>query len=272
MTRPRGKPEIADWRLRPRPSTGGALAYIVGDVHGCYDLLRERANGRRPLVVFCGDYVDRGADSAKVVEAVLQLQDRRDIQVHLLKGNHEAAMLDFVQKPADGRDWLGFGGLETLASYGVTIDGPPSAEALETARDRLLEQLPAAHLELLRRLELMLIIGDYAIVHAGVRPAIPLAAQSAEDVLWIRDDFILADQPFEKTIVHGHTWTGVEPQLKWNRIGIDTGAYETGVLTAVCLDERDVTFLQTSRPAPTLERGAPSRGEGLKPASIDRWM
>ncbi len=217
------------------------LAKLVADS-------RERAYGRRPILIFCGDYVDRGADSAKVVETVIQLQRRADFDVRLLKGNHEQAMLDFLRDPTEMAAWIGFGGAETLASYGVELDDELSDEGLIAARDRLLERLPASHLHMLHQLELMLIVGDYAVVHAGVRPGVALESQSEQDLLWIRDAFIDAEGPFEKVIVHGHTWTGNQPQLEPHRIGVDTGAYQTGVLTAVRLDGRDITFLQAGPP------------------------
>lgn len=232
---------------------------MVGDVHGCFDLLllllakvvadsRERANGRRPILIFCGDYVDRGPDSAKVVEAVIQLRRRDDFDVRLLKGNHEQAMLDFLTDPVGAIGWLRFGGVETLAAYGVTLKDGFADASLIDARDRLLERMPAPHLHLLHQLELILVVGDYAVVHAGVRPGVALESQSEEDLLWIREPFIGSSGPFEKVIVHGHTWADDQPQRQSNRIGVDTGAYQTGVLTAVRLDGPDVAFLQAGTP------------------------
>ncbi len=243
----------------PTPSTNGQLVYVIGDVHGCYDLLldllgriaadsRERAHGRRPILIFCGDYVDRGPNSAEVVEAVIQLHRRDDLDVRLLKGNHEQAMLDFLRDPAGAVGWLDFGGTETLASYGVRIEGAQFQDRLLAARDQLLDRLPAAHLNLLHQLDMMLVVGDYAIVHAGIRPGVDLGDQAEEDLLWIREDFLDSNRSFDKVIVHGHTWTGVRPQLEPHRIGVDTGAYQTGVLTAARLDGQDISFLQASQP------------------------
>jgi serine/threonine protein phosphatase 1 len=241
------------------PSVNGQLVYVVGDIHGRYDLLikllakivadsRERAFGRQPFLIFSGDYVDRGPDSAKVIEAVIQLRRRDDLAVRLLKGNHEQAMLDFLRDPVNAIAWLAYGGADTLSSYGVELEIEPDDERLMAARDELLERMPAAHLHLLHELELMLVVGDYAVVHAGVRPGVELAHQSEYDLLWIRDAFINSDQPFEKIIIHGHTWTGDQPQLGPHRIGVDTGAYRTGVLTALRLDGREVDFLQANDP------------------------
>lgn len=237
----------------------GELVYAVGDIHGCYSLLKdilarvaadagERARGRRPIVVFLGDYVDRGPHSAKVMEALVWLQRRTDLELHFLKGNHEQALLEFIDAPERGGPWLSFGGAETLIAYGVE---PPAAEApaqaYVSARDELLERMPASHLKLLQGLESLLVIGDYAFVHAGVRPGVPLEAQEENDLLWIRRGFVDQPGPFAKVIVHGHTWLGEQPQLSEHRLGLDTGAYATGVLTAVRLEDGEVGILQAKR-------------------------
>lgn len=241
-------------------STAGELVYAIGDIHGCYDLMKGllaevaadsavRAKGRRPILVFLGDYVDRGPQSAQVVEALVWLKRRPDLDVRLLKGNHEQAMLDFLDAPERGAGWLQFGGRETLESYGVL---PPEndAAAMIQARDELMTVMPAGHLRLLERLELMLGIGDYAFVHAGVRPGVALAEQQETDLLWIRQVFLEAPGPHEKVVVHGHTWLDERVQRHDCRIGVDTGAYATGVLTAVRLDGDEVEVLQVRRPAP----------------------
>ncbi|HEY3694295.1 metallophosphoesterase family protein [Phenylobacterium sp.] len=227
--------------------TDGEVVYAIGDVHGCYDLLRallariaadyaERDCRQRPILVFLGDYVDRGPQSAKVLEALVWLRGRREIELHLLKGNHEQALLAFLDQPETGANWLPYGGAETIAAYGVR---PPGSEegagAYARVRDDLLERMPAAHLRLLQQLQPMVVIGDYAFVHAGIRPGKPLARQSEDDLLWIRQGFLEAPGPHEKVIVHGHTWLDERPQLHEHRLGVDTGAYVTGVLTAIML-------------------------------------
>ncbi|MCR5874448.1 serine/threonine protein phosphatase [Phenylobacterium sp. J426] len=237
-------------------TTDGELVYAVGDVHGCYDLMKAllakiaadsaaRAEGRRPILIFLGDYVDRGPQSAKVIEALIWLKRRPDLEVRLLKGNHEQAMLAFLDAPEANRAWLDWGGAETLAAYGVT---PPARGedplAVIQARDALLERMPASHLLLLQRLELMVAVGGYAFVHAGVRPGAALAQQTEQDLLWIREGFLDAAGPHEKVIVHGHTWLDERPQLTEHRLGIDTGAYRTGVLTALRLDGAERECLQ----------------------------
>ncbi|HEY4032091.1 MAG TPA: metallophosphoesterase family protein [Caulobacteraceae bacterium] len=235
--------------------TSGELVYAIGDVHGRYDLLKQlismilddwkvQGADRRPLVIFCGDYVDRGPESAAVLEALIWLQQRTDIQACFLKGNHEAGMMRFLDNPPDCAGWLRFGGVETLKSYGVVAPSPEDPSSCFRARDLLLQRMPSSHLRFLERLELMLVVGDYAFVHAGVQPGVDLRGQREEDLLWIRQEFLTDEGPFEKIIVHGHSWTDDKPQVLPHRIGIDTGAYATGVLTAVRLDGADVGLLQ----------------------------
>ena len=240
----------------------GETIYAIGDIHGRYDLMKAllaqiagdypgRTAGRRPTLIFLGDYVDRGPDSAKVIEALIWLKRRPDLDVRLLKGNHEAAMLDFIDDPATTAAWLRFGGAETLAAYGVPAPEADEGEVgLARARDELLERMPASHLRLLQGLELMLVVGDYAFVHAGVRPKIALAAQDEQDLLWIRKDFLEASGGFEKVIVHGHTWIGDRPQVFDHRIGVDTGGYATGALTAVRLEDGEICVFQARAPEP----------------------
>lgn len=245
---------------QPTPArVGGELVYAVGDIHGCYELLKDmlaalaadtsvRARGRRPILVFLGDYVDRGPQSARVLDALVWLQRRTDLEIHYLKGNHEQALLEFLDVPARGGPWMSYGGAETLQAYGVAPpepDAPP--EAFFAARDELLERMPAAHLKFLIGLETMVTIGDYAFVHAGVRPGTPLEAQAEADLLWIRRGFVDQAGPFEKVIVHGHTWLSEQPQLSEHRLGLDTGAYATGVLTAARIEDGEVEVLQAKR-------------------------
>jgi serine/threonine protein phosphatase 1 len=251
----------------PPPGTGGRLVYAVGDVHGRYDLLKQllariaadrhgRAGGERPMLVFCGDYIDRGPQSAQVVEAMVWLGRRPEFELRTLKGNHEQAMLRFVEQPEENLDWLRFGGAETLQSYGV--QPPPQrgdAADLVAARDALVRNLPASHRRFLEGLETMVVVGDYAFVHAGVRPGAPLDEQVEDDLLWIRQDFLAAPGPFEKVIVHGHTCSE-RPEVLAHRIGLDTGAYATGVLTAARLDDGGVAVFGTGKAASAAEMAA----------------
>jgi serine/threonine protein phosphatase 1 len=233
----------------------------VGDVHGRLDVLeplvadilqdvKASLPDRPPLLVFLGDYVDRGPASAGVVDLILNLAAWADLEVCALKGNHEEAMLTFLEDAAFGPLWMEHGGGATLASYGVA---PPMSrsepQAWAEARQALADALPEAHLAFLNRLELIRIEGDYAFVHAGVRPGATLDQQTERDLLWIRYDFLDAPGPFEKVIVHGHT-PMEEPQILRHRLGVDTGAYATGVLTAVRLQGDSRSLIQARARGP----------------------
>jgi serine/threonine protein phosphatase 1 len=247
------------------PSTGGRLIYAVGDVHGRLDLLEPLAANiaadmaasactERPMLVFLGDYVDRGPASAGVIDLILELSAEPALEVRALKGNHEEALLMFLEDASFGATWMGHGGAATLASYGVQ---PPNTrtdpEVWEGVRDAFAAALPPSHLAFLRDLELMATEGDYAFVHAGVRPGVPLDRQAERDLLWIRYEFLEAPGPFGKVIVHGHT-PMEQPQVTPHRLGVDTGAYATGVLTAVRLDGVDQQMIQAQirKPAPVV--------------------
>lgn len=234
-------------------SSGGQVIYAVGDIHGRYDLLElmleliaadaaELSAGARLLAVFLGDYVDRGPDSRNVLERLSCLESAATLR--FLKGNHEAVMLNFLEDSAVGPQWSQFGGSETLASYGVAV--PASAadtQGWRQARDELAASLPDAHLAFLRGLDLSAEAGDYFFAHAGVRPGRRLDAQTEQDLLWIREDFLGDNRALPKIVVHGHT---PAPQPVWDRrrrIGVDTGAYVTGALTAARIEDGSVKFL-----------------------------
>jgi serine/threonine protein phosphatase 1 len=245
----------------PAPSTGGRLAYAVGDVHGRLDLLGPLLHdiaqdivaadpAQRPLLVFLGDYVDRGPASKGVVDLILQMQTWPKFEVRALKGNHEEALLQFLDDPSFGQTWMEHGGAATLVSYGVQ---PPAqrtdAAAWTPVRDAFVQALPPVHRAFYENLELMVTAGDYAFVHAGVRPGVPLAQQAERDLLWIRQEFLAERGRFEKVIVHGHTPMEA-PQLTPFRLGVDTGAYATGVLTAVRLEGEDQRVMQAKAKRP----------------------
>lgn len=239
------------------PETGGRLVYAVGDVHGRLDLLEplvrdiakdalKSAPKEQPVLVFLGDYVDRGPDSAGVIDLVLELDASGAFETRALKGNHEEALLQFLADPTFGPMWFEHGGGATLASYGVT---PPAVrtdlDAWAAAAEQFAAALPDHHLGFCQSLELMVTVGDYVFVHAGVRPGVPLDQQAEKDLLWIRRDFLESRAAFDKVVVHGHTPTQ-DPQLLPHRLGVDTGAYATGVLTAVRLDDEGPRVLQAS--------------------------
>jgi serine/threonine protein phosphatase 1 len=225
--------------------------YAIGDIHGQAALLDEllamieRDGMGRPetnVLVFVGDYVDRGGDSKGVVEQLLNL--RADFVAHFLRGNHDQALLDFLADPGSFPLWRDYGADETLASYGVPSPQSDDQEALRQTRDRLQASLPASHRRFFETLKLSETIGDYFFAHAGVRPGTALDQQEERDLMWIRDDFLNSRAAFGKIVVHGHTPTNA-PVVRRNRIGIDTGAYMTGRLTALVLEGTRRRFLQT---------------------------
>jgi serine/threonine protein phosphatase 1 len=242
----------------------GLCVYAVGDVHGqrrelerllaliTEDAERLRASdGLLPLVVFLGDYVDRGPDSRGVLDLLCAMSARFDagqgMACRFLIGNHEESMLDFLREPASGIEWLGYGGAETLISYGVrTSVGTTDPARCRTMRNALEVVLPDEHRRFLESLEPMVVLGDYAFVHAGIRPGQSLDRQRLKDLLWIREPFLSSPRRHEKVIVHGHTVVD-RPEILPNRISVDTGAYATGVLTAVALHGTVQRIVQAAR-------------------------
>ncbi|MGE5538416.1 MAG: metallophosphoesterase family protein [Gemmatimonas sp.] len=231
----------------------GTRIYAVGDIHGRADLLADlhrmivadaATAPARKVVVYLGDYVDRGLQSRQVIDMLANEPLAGFERVHL-KGNHEEAMLEFLADPRIGPSWTQFGGAATLMSYGAGRVTPASPEsAFAAAQAALAENLPPAHLAFLRDLALCREEGGYWFVHAGARPGVPLDEQSPEDMLWIRDEFLLSREAFGRVVVHGHTITD-EPEVCVNRIGIDTGAFATGRLTCLVLEGAERRFLFT---------------------------
>ncbi|MCP5365233.1 MAG: serine/threonine protein phosphatase [Hyphomicrobiales bacterium] len=231
----------------------GLRIYAVGDIHGREDLLIQmhaliRADARfsrglKYKIVYLGDYVDRGAQSFDVIETLLY-DPFTDFKRVFLKGNHEEMMLNFIAGPP-GSLWTSNGGLATLASYGVIAeDSFFFHRDLAEARRSLIAALPPAHRAFLNELRVYHTEGDYLFVHAGIRPGTALGFQDDRDLLWIRDPFLSSDADFGKRVVHGHTITA-EPEVRHNRIGIDTGAFSTGRLTCLVLEGNSIRFLQT---------------------------
>ena len=254
------------FRPKPQPrrqsSTDGRVLYAVGDVHGRLDLLDGlidrmtadyRTLGRQdpPVLIMLGDYVDRGAQSAAVVDRLIVLRDQAReegrFEFRALMGNHEETLLHFLDDPKAGPSWVEYGGGETLTSYGVQRPvGRAEPEVWEQARQAFRASLPPAHEAFLRQLELVVVYGDYVFVHAGVRPGLPLEQQVPADLLWIRNDFLDNPHGLKATVVHGHTPVE-EVFVGRQRINVDTGAYATGVLTAVRLDGGEPKIIQFSK-------------------------
>jgi serine/threonine protein phosphatase 1 len=245
----------AEARRQPEAPPGMRI-YAVGDIHGQLELLdrlhgaiaADAATGKQlqNVIVYLGDYVDRGMHSREVVDRILAGPLPGFRAVHI-KGNHEQAVLDFLEDPSFGTQWANFGGLETLYSYGVE-DAAHITKPAEffAAADLFSDRLPAAHLRFFKAVQPCVTLGDYYFVHAGVKPGIPLERQAEEDLLWIREEFLDSPADFGKVVVHGHT-PEPEPVLRTNRIGIDTGAYMTGVLSCVVLEGSELRFLQAGR-------------------------
>ncbi len=246
----------------PRHTNGarlppGTRVYAVGDIHGRPDLLAaindriaedaERTRAERTVLVYLGDYIDRGEDSRQVIELLCAPADP-DLERIFLKGNHEAMMLSFLDRSMSCGIWVMNGGVATLRSYGVRFgdfgDLPRDTAAENALRDRLRSNLPEAHLRFLGGLRLWHAEGDYLFVHAGVRPGVPLQAQDPHDLLWIRHEFLGSRLPFPGVVVHGHTIQHA-PEIEKHRIGIDTGAYLSGALTCAVIEEAGIRFLQT---------------------------
>lgn len=232
----------------------GIRVYAIGDVHGRADLLRpllrwiredsaKRGGDPQVHVVLLGDLIDRGTESAAVL-AMLVDEDAPFGRRHILRGNHEELLLDILDGDiARAGDWLEHGGGDTAHSYGVDPalywrDPPGFAAALAAS-------IPAAHVDLLRATLSQVRIGDYLFVHAGIRPGVPLDDQAAHDLRWIRGDFLGSRVDHGVVVVHGHTVTPTV-EFRPNRIAIDTGAYESGRLTALGL-EGDARWTLTSR-------------------------
>ncbi|CAA7615420.1 putative serine/threonine protein phosphatase [Candidatus Terasakiella magnetica] len=242
----------------PAMAPPGTVLYAIGDIHGEAEALRRllghiaadarRYSGCDPVLIFLGDYVDRGPDSRGVIDC-LSAPPLPGFACHALLGNHEQAMLGFLDDPVAGAPWLAFGGVETLASYGVRASfGSIDAARCRRLRDEALEVIPARHIAFLRTLKPMLVIGDYAFVHAGIRPGRALDKQSCGDLLTIRGPFLTSRRIHEKVIVHGHTIVP-EPISLDNRIAIDTGAYASGILTAVALWQGQRRFIRSDQDA-----------------------
>jgi len=239
--------------------------YAIGDIHGRDDLLAQLLDliaadakgcaAKRKILIFLGDYVDRGLQSREVLDR-LTGDLIPGFERVFLKGNHEQALLQFLGDAAFGRTWKYYGGLETLHSYGIkelTLSDDP--KDFERARERFDEVLPKSHRRFLEMLPLSVEFGDYFFTHAGVRPGIALHRQIEEDLLWIRDDFLESGSSFGKMIVHGHT-PKEEVVFRSNRIGVDTGAYMTGVLTALVLEGSARRLVQTGGGSVSLARAS----------------
>ena len=239
---------------RPRGARGWR-AYVVGDIHGRLDLLDEllgkihdeldRRPIRKALLVFVGDLIDRGPQSAQVVER-LRTYARRGVQPVFLLGNHEEVLLRILAGDNSLIDsWLKFGGLQCLESYGADTKRLQSRSA-EEILDVIQRAVPKRHFTFLEEFVDSCRFGDYLFVHAGIRPGVEIDQQRQADLRWIREPFLLDDTDHGFVVVHGHT-IRLDVEVRPNRIGIDTGAYRTGVLTAVAIEGPQTWYLDTRK-------------------------
>jgi serine/threonine protein phosphatase 1 len=228
----------------------GTRYYVIGDIHGRLDLFEaligeiEAEIARDTTVdhriVLLGDLVDRGPDSAGVVERTRLWQQARNVRV--LAGNHEEMFLAAFEKPEALRHFLKHGGRETVLSYGLSTKQLATL-TLEQIFERLPHLVSQATRDYIAGFEPMIRAGDYVFVHAGIDPSRPLAEQKRSDLLWIRERFLSHEGPLEKVVVHGHTIFDRVMDCG-NRIGIDTGAFRSGVLTALVLEGDQRRILQ----------------------------
>ncbi|MGB3456476.1 MAG: metallophosphoesterase family protein [Litorimonas sp.] len=238
---------------RPAAMPEGQCAYVVGDIHGCLDPLMRLLSriGRHAVeyhpqddvtLVFVGDLIDRGPQSAQVVETLLNFEPMGMKPVFLM-GNHEEIFLKALGGSVDAMSrWFDWGGRATARSYGVDNLGDMHM-APERVMQKLIDCVPEAHEDFIRGFQSHLIMGDYIFVHAGLRPKVELDAQTDRDMRWIREDFLNYRGAFPHKVVHGHSIVP-EAENRANRIAVDTGVYkEGGALTAVCLSGTKVEFL-----------------------------
>lgn len=229
----------------------GTRVYAVGDIHGRSDLLqvlieqiREDDAARSPAattLVFLGDLVDRGPDSRGVIDRLIALRDS-GTKARFLLGNHDEVFLKAASGDMKALRFLTrIGGKETILSYGLSKDQYQALDFNELAQ-RFIEQVPPEHVAFVRSFEDHISLGDYLFVHAGVRPGIAIEDQSTSDLRWIRGDFLECKDAHEKMVIHGHSITD-EADVRRNRIGIDTGAFASGRLTAIGLEGAERWFL-----------------------------
>lgn len=245
--------KVATVPRRPASLPPGQRVYAIGDVHGRFDLLLdliariEADNEARPPsdvhVVLLGDLIDRGPQSREIVDYFLK-GPPGFAQWHFIMGNHEEMLLKLIDQPDASLipQFLRYGGRETFESYGApqrVLDTPDLY-----APDTLIFYVPEEHRAFIRRMEDGILVGDYFFTHAGIRPGVPLDDQEQQDLRWIRRGFLDSEADHGMIVIHGHTVTE-EVEVRPNRIGIDTGAYRSGRLTALGLEGTERWFIQT---------------------------
>lgn len=231
----------------------GLRIYAVGDIHGRFDLLEtltgaircdlEKSRPAKTVEIFLGDYVDRGPQSRDVVAWMIDAPPLTDERICLL-GNHEDMLLQSLDDTSVMSNWLYNGGGETVLSYGVKVRGFGGEAALIELQQGLRAALPGSHLAFLAALRRKVAIDPYLFVHAGIRPGRAIEDQDPVDLVWIREPFLHSNDDFGCIVVHGHT-PAMHPEVRRNRINIDTGAVFSGTLTCLVLEGTERRFLQT---------------------------
>jgi serine/threonine protein phosphatase 1 len=241
-------PPAAKSRSIAASTPANTRIYAVGDIHGRADLLIETIARieddlrRRPIQhaveVYLGDYIDRGPDSKTVIDLLaVRLVENRAV---CLRGNHEAMLEDFLRDPDFFHHWRQLGGMQTLASYGICPSSRHEAEA--DLQRRFRGSFPRTHELFLQCLRYSFCCGDFLFVHAGIRPGIAIGQQDVNDLMWIRHEFLDSALAHENFVVHGHTPVP-HPDIRPNRINIDTGAWHTGILTCIAIEGTTILVL-----------------------------
>jgi serine/threonine protein phosphatase 1 len=218
------------------------VTYAIGDIHGRLDLVEELlgkvesdagTRSARAKIVFTGDYVDRGADSRGVIERLIEGPKRSQDEFVCLRGNHDDLFVRAVTSGHGLPDWAWILYWHTVVSYGLDRDSARRSDPTLGRHAEFLAALPLTHDD-----------GTHLFVHAGIRPGVALELQAEQDLLWIRHEFLDHDGLLPRRVVHGHTIIGDLPVVTANRVSIDTGAFQSGILTAAVIDGPDVSFLQ----------------------------
>ncbi len=243
----------------PKPARipEGQRVYVIGDIHGCLELLNQLhhsiledaqdafAVNKRVTVLYLGDYIDRGLRSSEVIDCMVGNWPK-EIEPVFLRGNHEATLLNFLNDPEVLNAWRNFGGVETLHSYGVDVSILRQADGVQRIQQDFKQRIPSDHLRFYQTLKTTAMIGDYFFVHAGVRPGVSLNQQKEDDLLWIREEFLDSRRFHGKVIVHGHS-PSEQAEIWSNRINVDTGAYLTGRLTCLVLEGEERRCIESCK-------------------------
>ncbi|MDE2330206.1 MAG: serine/threonine protein phosphatase [Bradyrhizobium sp.] len=247
----KGRAGKAEQRARTPP---GIRVYAIGDIHGCADLLEKAfasidneiatCGAGRVIQVFLGDYVDRGPDTKRTLD--LLIDRSRTHETVFVRGNHEQLMVDFLDQPSVLSRWWSMGGAPTLLSYGLSPRSKWKPGEEFSLRDELVAAMPESHQAFLASLQSAYSCGDFFFTHAGVQPGVALDRQRVDDLMWIRDPFLNSQHDFGKVVVHGHTPVR-EPEVHHNRINIDTGAYATGRLSILSIEDSQRSIHVVSR-------------------------